>query len=208
LLTHLPKLSFQIFCSAASDATFRLVASDSGGGRVVALQPPHSGRWQTLVVNAPQNPFVLEIKNQNTNSPVAVGEIKELGRFSVLTQNLLGHAVLVLSDGLCLCIFLAGAALSRPGISFANEGLAWLLILLSGLTALFGVWCWRNFDSTEYSCTLHKKWAAEFTSVGHPGRAELHLHEALWLQPDDAEARKELASSRHAHQRIVAGKIK
>jgi hypothetical protein len=187
---RLPKLAVQLYRgTTASGVTMRFVEAS---GRATELRPPPAARWQTLVMDAPQSPFVLEIKNENAGAPVAVGEIKELGRFSVLAQSLIGRAVLILCAGLGLCVLLAGAALSRPGISFANEGFVWLLVMLSGFTALAGVWCWRGLDATEYTIAVHKRWAADFASSGHPGRAELHLREALWLQPDDAEARKEI----------------
>ncbi|HEV2691529.1 MAG TPA: hypothetical protein VG347_01395, partial [Verrucomicrobiae bacterium] len=102
------------------------------------------------------------------------------------------HAVLVLSLGLCLCLGFTVAGLTRPGISLKNEGLAWLMALLVTLTALGGTYCWRNFDSAEYTFALHKKWAVDYLGIGHPGRAGLHLREALWLRPDDAETKKEL----------------
>ncbi len=187
---RLPKLMVQLGCGADTNGiSVQLVEAS---GRVTGLRPEISGRWQTLIVDAPPNPFRLEIKNQNPNSWIAVGEIKELGRFSFFAQRLLDHAVLVLSAGLGLCIILAGAAMSRAGLKLGHEGFVWLLVLMVVLLALAGVWSWRSFNAAEYACALHKKWAVEFSAVGHPGRAELHLREARWLQPDDAEARKEL----------------
>jgi hypothetical protein len=184
----LPKLSVQMYCS--SPATKLLLVG--AGNRTVELHPELTGRWETLVVDAPANPFVLSVENATKDASVAVGEIKELGRFSVFAQGLINHAVLVLSIGLGLCFIFAVTGLTRPGISLANEGLAWLLVLLVSLTALAGTVCWRNFDSVEYSFALHKKWAVDFVSAGHPGRAGLHLREALWLRPDDVETKKEI----------------
>ena len=184
----LPELSVQVYCGS-DEAKIRLVGADNHS---VELHPKSFGRWETLVVDAPRNPFVLMVDSAGTDAPVAVGEIKELGRFSVWAQTLVRHAVLVLAIGLCLCVVFAVTGLTRPGISLTNAGLAWLLVLLTALTALAGTCCWRNFDSVEYSVALHKKWAVGFVTAGHPGRAALHLREALWLRPGDAEAVKEL----------------
>ena len=105
----------------------------------------------------------------------------------------MSHAGLVLILGLGLCVVLAIAALKSPGISLAGSGAVWLLVLLVTLTALLGAWCWRDFGSAEYAAALHKRWAVDFADVGHPGRAEIHLRESLWLRPDDADAQNALA---------------
>ena len=187
--TPLPNLSVQVYCGS-SDAKIRLMEGD---GHAVELHPHYSDRWETLIVDAPRHPFVLSVENVTAGTPVAVGEIKELGRFSVYAQSLIDHAVLILCIGLGLCAVLAVLALARPGVTFANEGLPWLLILLLALTAIAGAVCWRNFNSNEFSFRLQVDWAVRYADHGHPSRAELHLREALWLQPDNAQAQKELA---------------
>ena len=190
LTARLPKLSLQIFRGPATGVTMQFIEAT---GRKIELQPQLSSRWQTLIVDAPASPFRIEIKSQNIDFPVAIGEIKELGRGSVLAQSLVSHAALILILGLGLCVLLAIAALQSPGISLAGGGAVWLLVLLVMLTALLGAWCWRDFGSAEYAASLHKRWAVDFADVGHPGRAEIHLREALWLRPDDADAQNALA---------------
>jgi len=183
----LPKLSIQLYGGATTK--IRLAGADN---QPVELHPAGTGYWETFVVDAPAGPFTISIENAAADTPVAIGDIRELGRFSVFAQGLIKHAVLILSIGLCLCLVFAVTGLTRPGISLANEGLAWLLVLVVTLTALVGTYCWRGFDSVENSFALHKKWAVAFASIGQPGRAGLHLREALWLRPDDVETKKEL----------------
>ena len=190
LLTTLPKLSVQLFRGTAAGVTMQFVEAS---GHTTELQPELSNRWQTLIVDAPANSFRIEIKNQNANSPVAISEIKELGPYSVLAQNLVSHGALILILGLSLCLVLAIAALRSPGVTLAGSGAVWLLVLLVTLTTLLGAWCWRDFGSAEYTAALHKRWAVDFADVGHPGRAEIHLREALWLWPNNADAQKALA---------------
>jgi hypothetical protein len=185
---NLPKLSVQVY-SGSPATTIRLVGADN---RPTELRPEFTGRWETLVVDAPASPFILSVENATKDAPVAIGEIKELGRFSVYAQCLINHAVLLLSIGLCLCLVFAVTGLTRPGNSLTNQGLAWLVVLLVTLTAMAGTYCWRNYDSVEYSFALHKQLAVDFVASGHFGRAGLHLREALWLQPDDVETKKEL----------------
>lgn len=204
MTTCLPELSVQLYRGTA-ETKIRLVGT---GGRTVDLHPQFTDRWETLVVAAPPQPFVLTVENATANAPVAIGEIKELGIFSVWSQNLVNHGVLILSIGLLLGLLLAAVAVSRPGISFANEGLAWLFVLIVAITALLGAVCWRNFDGNEYAVMLHKKLAVDFASAGHPARAELHLREALWLWPDDAEAKKELGLLRaHGQEESLPEKM-
>jgi len=185
----LPKLTVQVYAGSTA-AKIQLLGADN---RPAELHPNFPGRWETLVVDAPAGPFTLSVKNATKEAPVAIGEIKELGRFTVMAEELVSHAVLVLSIGLCLCLVFTVTGLTRPGISLSNEGLVWLTILIITLTALAGTYCWRNFDAAEYSFALHKKWAVDYVSAGHPGRAMLHLREALWLRPDDTETKKEIS---------------
>jgi len=186
--TSLSKLSVQVFCGTA-DVKIRLVGP---ADRKIELQPQLPGRWETLIVNAPKSPFVLSIENVAAGTPVAIGEIKELGTCSVFAQSLIRHAVLILSIGLCFWVVFAVTALTRPGVSLANVGLLWLLILLTALTGLAGTYCWRNYDATEVSFELQTNWAADLSGFGRLDRAGLHLREALWLRPDDAEGKKAL----------------
>jgi hypothetical protein len=180
---RLPKLSVQILCADPA-AKFQFVEVS---GRKIELHPQISTRWQTLVTDAPQSPFTLEIKAPG-GLPVAIGDIKELGRFSIWSKDLVDAAVTVLIIGLICFSLLAVLALRSPQMSLAGGGAVWLFVLLIVLTAVIGVWCWRGLNGTEYAVALQKNWAVEYANAGHPARAEIHLREALWLQPDDADA--------------------
>ena len=202
---HLPKLAIQLYRGTAPGVVIQF---EEASGRTIELHPQSANNWQTLIVNAPQSPFRLEIKNPNADAPVAVGEIKELGQFSVASQNLIGCAIWILAAGFVLCVVFAGARLAGIVASFGCEGVVWLLILLAGLAALAGVWCWRDLDATEYTLALQKYWGAQWASAGFPGRAELHLREALWLRPNDIEAEKEFdAIAAHAGSTLPPEKI-
>lgn len=190
LSPHLPKLIIQLYRGTAPGVLFQFVEAS---GQTIELHPQINDQWQSLILNAPPGPFRLEIKNPNTNAPVAVGEIEELGRFSVAAQNLISCATWILFAGLFLCVILAGVRLAGSVVFFGNETVIWLLILLMALGALAGTWCWRGLNATDYTIALQKYWGAQWASAGFPGRAELHLREALWLRPNDAEAQKELS---------------
>jgi hypothetical protein len=100
------------------------------------------------MVAAPQNPFRLEVTNQNHGAWVAVGEIKEWGRLSGYALLLLNHAVVILLAGLGWGVLLSGWGVVRCliGKSFcSNHGLVEWLVLLAGLVALAWVWLERNF---------------------------------------------------------------
>jgi hypothetical protein len=189
LTATLPKLSVQVYRGAA-ETKFRLAGMR---GEAVELKPQFADRWETLIVDAPPSPFVLSVENATVGAPVAIGEIKELGTGSVFAQHLIDHAVPVLTIGLCLCVVLALTGLTRPGVSPANTGLGWLAILFVALTALAGTACWRNYDATEYSFECDTGWAADIASAGHLDLAALYVREALWLRPDDADAKTALA---------------
>ncbi len=189
LSASLPKLTIQLYRGTARGVVIQFKETS---GRTIELHPQIANYWQTLIVDAPQSPFRLEIKNPNADAPVAIGEIKELGRLSVAAQHLISCAVRILFVGLLLCVVLAGVELARSAVSFGCEEAAWLLILLMALVALAEVWSWRDVNATEYALALQKYWGVQWASAGFPGRAELHLHEALWLRPNDAEAAQEL----------------
>jgi len=188
----MPKLILELATGPATrEISVQLV---SASGHIVNIKPEKSRRWQTLVVDAPGNPFRLEIKDQSTDSWVAVGDIKEFGRFSGAIRTLVLCAAKVLLIGLGICVLLAFAGFMGPGVWYSKERLVWLLFLLVLLASLAGAWRWRNFDTAEYAGVLNQKWAAEFLSEGQTERAALHLHEALWLNPDSAAAAKSLAA--------------
>lgn len=149
LCATLPKLSLKLYCAPRLEGvSFQLVEQSTG--RRIELHPTITGRWQTIVVSVPQNPFRLEVTNQNHDAWVGVGEINQWGRFSYFALLLLNRAVVILLAGLGLGVLLSGWSLVRciiGGSFFSNQGLVELLVLLAGLVALAWVWLGRNFDA-------------------------------------------------------------
>ena len=142
----LPKLSVTLFCGPETDGVgIQLVEQTTG--RRIELRPKITGRWHTIIVPAPRNPFRLEITDQNHNVWLAVGEISELGFLSDFALRLLNRAAGVLLAGLGLVVVLSGSSVVR-GISrgnfFRGGGGLELLVLSAGLTALVWVWSGRN----------------------------------------------------------------
>lgn len=193
LSAELPKLIVSVCCgNNRQGIQFQLVEQSTG--RRIELSPKTIGRWQTIIVTAPANPFRLEITDQSQNSWAAVGDMNELGRLSYDARLLLHYAVVILLLGLCLCVWLAGLAVLRRGIGLGDGGFAEFLVLLIALVALVSVWSGRNLDATELACKLHKELAVELASAGDLRSAEMHLRAALWLQPDDPETFCHLAN--------------
>jgi hypothetical protein len=194
IFATLPKLIVPVCCGTnLQGIQIQLVEEQTG--RKTELHPEIAGRWRTLIVTAPQNPFRLEITDKNHNSWVAVGEIQETGRLSYCALLLLNHAVAILLAGLFLFVCVAGFELfRRQKIIFSDGSFAEFLILLIGLVALVCVWSARNFDAAELSGKLQKNWAVRSASVSDSSSVEMHLREALWLQPDDPEALDTLAN--------------
>ncbi|MGA3142895.1 MAG: hypothetical protein ABSF10_07605 [Verrucomicrobiota bacterium] len=147
LCATLPKLSLKLSCGPGLESVSLQLVEQSTGRRI-ELHPEITGRWQTIMVSAPQNPFRLEVTNQNHDTWVAVGEINQWGRFSYYALLLLNHAVVILLAGLGLGVLLSGWGVVRCIIGkslFSNHGLVELLVLLAGLVALAWVWLERNF---------------------------------------------------------------
>jgi hypothetical protein len=193
LSAALPKLIIPVGCGTNLKG-IRLQLVEQQTGRRIELKLRTPGRWQTIIVTTPANPFRLEITYQNQNSWVAVGDMNEMGRLSYYALLLLGHAAGVLLVGLCLCVLLAGFAVVRRGVGLGNGGFAEFLVLLVALVALAKVWSGRNFDATGLACKLHKELAGEFAATGDPQGAEMHWRAVLWLQPDDPETFCNLAN--------------
>ena len=149
LCSTLPKLSLKLYCEPRLEGvSFQLVEQFSG--RRIDLHPDITGRWQTILVSAPQNPFRLVVTNQNHDAWVVVGEINQWGRLSGYALWLLNHAVVILLAGLGLSVLLSGWGVVRciTGKSFfSNHGWVELLVLLAALVALAWVWSERNFDA-------------------------------------------------------------
>ena len=81
LCATLPKLSLKLCCEPSLEGiSLQLVEPSTGPS--IELHPEITGRWQTIMVSAPQNPFRLEVTNQNHDVWVAVGEINQWGRLS------------------------------------------------------------------------------------------------------------------------------
>lgn len=149
LCATLPKLSLKLYCGPRMEGVSLQLVEQSTGRRI-ELRPEVTGRWQAIMVSAPQNPFRLEVTNQNHDAWVAVGEINQWGRLSYYALLLLNHAVVILLAGLGLGVLLSGWGVVRCIIGkslFLNHGLVELLVLLAGLVALAWVWSGRNFDA-------------------------------------------------------------
>jgi hypothetical protein len=149
LCAALPKLSLKLFCGPRPEGVSLQLVEQSTGRRI-ELRPEVTGRWQTILVSAPQNPFRLEITNQNHDAWVAVGEINQWGRLSGYALLLLDHAVIILLAGLGLGVLLSAWSVVCCSIGkslFSNHGWVELLVLLAGLVALAWVWSGRNFDA-------------------------------------------------------------
>ncbi len=189
----LPKLILPLCCGTnLGGIIIQLIEEQSG--RAIDLHPQTTGRWHTLIVTAPRNPFRLKITDQNPDSWVAVGDLQELGRFSYYALLLLDHAVAVLMAGLGLCVLLAGSAVVRRGSGSANGAFAEWLVILTALAVLACVWSGRNFDATQLNVKLHQTWAHGFILVGDLPEAEMHLRDVLWLQPHNPETLVALAN--------------
>ncbi len=194
LSATLPELNIQLCCDPGTNGiSLQLVEQQTG--RIIKLSPKIIGRWHTITIAAPRNPFRLEITDQSRDSWVAVGEIQEMGRLSYYALLLLNHAVAILLTGLLLCVLLAGFSVACHRAGFWRDGFAEFLVLLLALIALAGVWLARNFDTAEFTRKLHQRWAAHFESEGDLRSAELHFRESLWLKPDDPETFTNLANA-------------
>lgn len=193
LSAALPKLIVPVCCGPGQEG-IRLQFVEQQTARAIELHPETSGRWHSLIVSAPHNPFRLEIADQSRHSWVAVGEIQELGRLSFYTLSLLDHAVAVLLAGLGLWVLLAGISVARRGMGLDNGGLVEGLIFLAGLIALAGVWTERNFDPAGLTSKLYQVLAVDCVRRGDLPGVERHLRQALWQQPDNPEAFVTLAN--------------
>jgi len=191
IFARLPKLSLQIYRGPVPDGV--IIQFVEASGRHIELHPRFIDQWQTLVVDTPASPFRLEINNSNLGVPVAIGDIKELGRFSVLAENLVQRAAMpILWVGLSLCLILIILAMMRSKQLIGNSA-PWLAALIIYLVTLIMIWQLRNSNGTAYAVSMHKELAAVYTKIQNPLRAKLHLQEALWLQPNDVDAQKKLA---------------
>jgi hypothetical protein len=193
LSAKLPKLIVSVCCGSDPHG-IQLQLVEKQTGHIVELHPEFDGRWHTIIVTAPKNPFQLEMTDTNHNSWVAVGEIKELGRLSYYALFPLNHAAAVLLVGLFLFACVAGYGLLRRKINSSNERPAELFIVLACMVVVVCVWSARNIDATEVAVKLQKNWALHFVSAGDLSGVEMHLREALSLQPDDPETLDTLAN--------------
>jgi hypothetical protein len=191
---RLPKLNIQLCCGPGTNG-IHLQLVELPTGRAVELIPQVIGRWHTVIVAAPRNPFRLEITDQSHDSWVAVGEIQEMGRWSAGAQWLLNRAVIILLAGLCLCVVLAARNVLRHGTILGGSAFPEFLILPAALMTLWFVWRAWNFDVTGFDCQFHKQLAAQLVRQHNFTGAELHFREALWRQPDDAETFTNLANA-------------
>jgi hypothetical protein len=191
LSAWLPKLEVQL-CSGGGPENLAVQLVEIATGNKTELKPTRSNQWETVCVSAPRSPFRLEITDQNTNSWIAAGEIKELGGLSFYSQWLLGKWGLILWGGLCLFVLLAGANLIRRRPGNVTDRLPDFFLLLAMITAFACVWSARNFDATRLTVKLHRNCAAQLAARGDSVGAKQQLRLALWLQPADIAAQNQL----------------
>ena len=146
LKATLPRLVANLYCGSGTDGVSLQLVEETTGRRT-EWRPVPNGRWQTIIVTAPRNPFHLEITNQNPDARLAVGEISELGYLSDFALRLLQQAVWVLLAGLGWLVFLSGSSLIRSIFGrnfFRHDNWIEVLVLSAALAALVWVWCNRN----------------------------------------------------------------
>ena len=184
---HLPMLDVQLCCAPATqDLKAELVEISTG--RRIPLHPRVGDRWQIVTVHSPSSPFRLELTDNSCKSWIAAGDLKEVGRLTYYARKLLTHSVEILLLGLVFLVLLAGG----QAVKCSDPGGNRYLVLLAALAMLAFVWSIRNHDPKEPADRLHKKLADWFADRGFVSDAEWHLREALWLRPDDRQARRQL----------------
>ena len=201
LTARLPRLQLELCCASADQLRIELVGP--GTLRHVSVPPPIPGPWHTLNLPAPANPFRLEISADNPAAWVAVGALRESGRWSYAARKVLDHSVLILLSGLLLFAGLIAYDLFRqtPGPRF----LRWLALGVV-LAVLVRIWPERHFDATQFTCDLYANGAKHVAQARHPGEARHLLREALWLRPEDPQLQAQLrALSQPAGGKGMAG---
>lgn len=184
LTATLPKLDLQVCCAPDAE-NIRIELVELSSGRRLPVCPQVTGRWQVVTVDTPKSPFRLEINDRSPTAWVAVGDLKDLGRFSFYARCLIAQATLILLAGLLLFVALAGhAALRRVAVLNPYAGIRWAAFLVT-MAALVGVWSARNANA-NLPADLYANCAKNFSPAGHREEARRFLREALWLRPDDA----------------------
>ena len=179
-----PEFAMQLCCGSDTNG-IRVQLVEQSSGLTTEVRPKAFGRWETVTVAAPKNPFRVEITGNDRNSLVAVGEIQELGRWSVGARWVQDRAAAALLDGLGLYLLLLGRSVIRHRAIAGEQGFPEFAAVLAAVMALWLVWLARNFDVSAFDCRLHKELGSQFAAEGKPASAELHFREALWRQPDD-----------------------
>jgi hypothetical protein len=105
------------------------------------------------------------------------------GRFTAVSQWLLGHSIAILSCGLILFVVLCGCGLARGTIGLARGSPVGTIALLAGLTALGFVWSKRSLQRESVEYDLQQQLVADFKSANNFERAAIHEHKAEELKP-------------------------
>ncbi len=175
----------------ATGLQVRMVTAD---GRKTTLPIGPAGRWHELVFAPPPGGFRLEVTDASPTAWIAIGAVKEAGRFSVTAQSFTRLGGPILLAGLAGFMLLTGRKLfSREGD--LPEGL--ILIVVAGV--LVGVGQARKLDDSTYAAKLQKAWAVRAAQTSDWPAAQAHLRAALWFRPDDPEALCQLAEQTLAH---------
>lgn len=191
LTTTLPKLELQLCCAPTMD-NLSIQLIEEGSQRRTRILPQVLGQWHTVSLAAPNGSFRLEITDQNPDAWVAVGDLKETGRFSSLVRSLINHGVLLLLTGLGLFVGLAGHDVIRGVTELHHYPVIRWLALLAALWVFMDVWPARHFDATKNTCELYANCAKNFSAAGQTKEARRLLYEALWLRPDDERLKKQM----------------
>lgn len=181
LQSNFPRLILPVCCGDnLSGLRISVLADD---GTQTELHPQVAGCWHDIVFATPHGPFRLKVTDDNPQSWIAFGEIREAGIFSVAALRLANLAVLVLLAGLAGFIFLSGKNLLRSQRDWPG-----LLMFLGAVTVFGIVWFARNFDASTETAKLQGFFAAEAATGGDLRLAQLQLREVLWAQPNNPEA--------------------
>lgn len=109
---------------------------------------------------------------------------KVTGRFSFVTDWLLGNATLILYCGLTLFIGLTGYQLIRSPLGLAWENIPAFIALLALLTALGFVWSRSAITRRSVEFELQRELAEFFQTNNSPQRAAIHAAKAEALKAE------------------------
>ena len=183
IATKFPKLLLPVcFSSETADLKIQLVEAS---GRKTEVRPAQFGRWQMLTVDAPAQPFHLEVSDRSAPAWIAVGEIQEVGRYGFYARQFIDHGSDILIFGLGIFVLLEVVTLAQQKNLSLGENLFPLLALALSLAALVGVSFKRNRDVADLTSGMHQMWAKEYAQRNDAAGVGRQLRQALWWQPNN-----------------------